>query len=131
MKYSLSPERYSRRLIAISGTSRARRPFSFDMVSVTSAMFSALRVSVPLKMMSSIDSARSERADCSPTTHLIASTTLDLPQPLGPSRAEIPSENSTFALSAKLLKPNISRLFRNTRAYLVPSWILLVEGGRY
>ena len=58
--------------------------------------------------------AQGLRADCSPTTHFIASTTLDLPQPLGPRRAEMPSENSIKVRSAKDLKPNISRLFRNT-----------------
>ena len=52
-------------------------------------------------------------ADCSPTTHFIASTTLDFPQPLGPRRAEIPSENSMVVLSAKDLNPMISRLFKN------------------
>ena len=39
--------------------------------------------------------------DCSPKTHLIASTTLLLPEPFGPTTQLIPSVNSRFILSAK------------------------------
>ena len=100
--------------MAISLTSRFNNPFSLLIVSVTSATLSAFRDSVPLKITSSIFSARSVFDACSPSTHFIASTTLLLPQPFGPSKAVIPSANSIRVLSANDLNPNISRLLRNT-----------------
>jgi len=88
------------------------------MVIATSATERARLLSVPLKMTSAIDSARRLFADCSPTTHFMASTILDLPQPFGPSSAEIPWENSMRTLSANDLNPNISRLFKYTKHFL-------------
>ena len=67
---------------------------SFAIVRVTSAVFKAGRRSVPLKITSSIFSARRFFEFRSAKTHLMASTTLDLPQPFGPKRAVIPSEKS-------------------------------------
>src|SRR5437773_11434859 len=63
------------------------------------------RVPEPLKMTSIICLPRRLLADCSPSTHLMASTTLLLPQPLGPTMHVIPGPNSNSVLSAKLLKP--------------------------
>ena len=42
---------------------------------------------------------------CSPSTQVIASTTLLLPQPLGPTMAVTPSSKPSSARSGKLLKP--------------------------
>src|SRR5271163_4423472 len=49
---------------------------------------------------------------CSPSTHLIASTTLDLPHPLGPTTAVIPGAKLIVVESRKDLKPSNSRLLR-------------------
>src|SRR5208282_385402 len=49
---------------------------------------------------------------CSPRTHRIASTTLDLPQPLGPTTAVIPGAKLIVVESRKDLKPSNSRLLR-------------------
>ena len=51
------------------------------------------------------------RTDCSPSTHLIASTTFDLPDPFGPTTTVMPSGNSNRVRSAKLLNPKSSRAF--------------------
>src|SRR4029077_6975891 len=69
---------------------------------------SGLRLSVPLKITSAISPPRSDLADCSPKTHLIASSRLDLPQPFGPTIAVTPSWKLKNVLSAKDLKPNNS-----------------------
>src|SRR5208282_1394535 len=49
---------------------------------------------------------------CSPSTHRIASTTFDLPQPLGPTTAVIPGAKLIVVESRKDLKPSNSRLLR-------------------
>ena len=53
----------------------------------TSAVAVGLRASLPLKMTSSIRSPRRLFALCSPITQVMASATLLLPQPLGPTMA--------------------------------------------
>ncbi len=75
------------------------------MVSLTSAKLSGLRVSLPLKMTLAISSPRSCFALRSPSTHLMASATLLLPEPLGPTSAERLSSNSKTVRSAKDLNP--------------------------
>src|SRR5262245_42070427 len=55
---------------------------------------------------------RRRRGDCSPITQRIASTTLDLPQPFGPTTAVMPSRNSSVVRSTKDLKPKSSRDLR-------------------
>src|SRR5689334_23115480 len=62
----------------------------------------------PLKMTSSISSPRTDLYDCVPRTHLMASTTLDLPQPLGPTTPVTPVVKSNAVRLAKDLKPHIS-----------------------
>ena len=116
MKYSLSPERYRRRLMDTSGRSSGSTSSWLDTRRLTSATPSGLRVSLPAKITSCMFSARRDFEDCSPRTHFMASTTLLFPQPLGPRRAATPSVNSIWTLSAKDLKPNISRVFKNTSA---------------
>ena len=71
----------------------------------TSAAAVGLRASLPLKITSSMRSPRRLLALCSPSTHVMASTTLLLPQPFGPTMAVTPSSNPSSARSGKLLKP--------------------------
>src|SRR6185436_4057181 len=59
-------------------------------------------------MTSSISSPRTDLYDCVPRTHLMASTTLDLPQPLGPTTPVTPVVKSNCVRLAKDLKPHIS-----------------------
>src|SRR5580698_6824366 len=49
---------------------------------------------------------------CSPSTHRMASTTLDLPHPLGPTTAVTPGAKLMLVCSKKDLKPTSSRLLR-------------------
>src|SRR5436190_20322754 len=82
------------------------------MVSDTSAIPIGLRPSVPLKMTSAISPPRSALADCSPNTQRIASDTLDLPHPLGPTMAVTPGWKFRHVLSAKDLKPKTVKFLR-------------------
>ena len=63
-------------------------------VSDTSAIPVALRSRVPAKITSSILIPRRLLADCSPSTHVIASEMFDFPHPFGPTIAAIPSPAS-------------------------------------
>src|SRR5437016_13555107 len=74
----------------------------------TSANPTGLRVSAPLKITSAISSPRSDLADCSPSAQRTASSTLDFPQPFGPTIAVTPSWKLKRVLSANDLKPNRS-----------------------
>src|SRR5262245_50556286 len=74
----------------------------------TSANPTGLRVSAPLKITSAISSPRSDLADCSPSAHFTESSTLDFPQPFGPTIAVTPSWKLKTVLSANDLKPNSS-----------------------
>ena len=75
-------------------------------VSVTSEMPMGGRLAVPLKMQSDMRSARSILWLCSPRTQEIASTTLDLPQPFGPTMQVIPLPlNVIGVFSQNDLKP--------------------------
>ena len=82
------------------------------------------RVLDPLKIMSAIFWPRNEREDCSPSTHLAASTTLLLPQPLGPTIHVTPGPNSKSTRSQKLLNPESVMRLRNmtpaTSLYPIP-----------
>src|SRR5690349_24391221 len=70
------------------------------MVSVTSARPSGGRPAVPAKITSSILPPRSDLAPCSPMTQLSASTTLDLPEPFGPTTHVIPGSNRRVVAEA-------------------------------
>ena len=59
-------------------------------------------------MTSTISLPRRLLTLCSPRTQRMASTTFDLPEPLGPTTTVMPGGNSKRVLSAKLLKPKIS-----------------------
>src|SRR5262245_57081311 len=67
------------------------------------------REAEPLKMTSVMSPPRRLLADCSPRAHLMASTTLLLPLPLGPMIPVRPSAKSKKVLSANDLKPTSSR----------------------
>src|SRR3954463_8973593 len=66
-------------------------------------------------MTSSIFPPRSALAPCSPSTQLMASTTLLLPEPFGPTTQVIPGSRRSVVAEAKDLKPFSVRLFRCTR----------------
>ena len=79
------------------------------MVMVTSAIPNGGRFVVPLKMQSAMRSARSDLWLCSPNTQEMASTTLDFPQPFGPTMHVVPEPlNVTTVRSQNDLKPTIS-----------------------
>src|ERR1700719_4144157 len=63
-------------------------------------------------MRSSMLLPRRRVGACSPRTHRIASTTLDLPHPLGPTTAVIPGAKPIVVESRNDLKPSNSRLLR-------------------
>src|SRR4051794_11161860 len=88
------------------------------MVRTTSARPSGGRPAVPAKMTSSILPPRSDLAPCSPITHASASTTLDLPEPLGPTTQVMPGSSCRVVADAKDLKPRRVRLFRCTQRTL-------------
>src|SRR5262245_21757836 len=84
------------------------------MVSVTSARASGARPAVPAKITSSILPPRRALAPCSPRPQAIASTTLDLPEPFGPTTQVIPGSSFSVVADAKDLKPLTVRLLRCT-----------------
>src|SRR5689334_22596478 len=84
------------------------------MVSCTSARPSGGRPDVPAKMTSSILPPRRLLAPCSPITHARASTTLDLPEPFGPTMQVMPGSSCMVVEDAKDLNPLRVRLFRYT-----------------
>src|SRR4051794_11226382 len=86
------------------------------MVSVTSARPSGGRPAVPAKMTSSLLPPRSALAPCPPKPQAIASTTFDLPEPLGPTTAVMPGSNRRVVAEAKDLKPFRVSDFRCTQA---------------
>src|SRR5690242_5828929 len=65
-------------------------------------------------MTSSILPPRSALAPCSPSTQAMASTTLDLPDPFGPTTHVMPGSNRSVVGVAKDLKPFKVRLLRCT-----------------
>src|ERR1700749_552706 len=87
-------------------------PSELSMVSATSARPSGGRPDVPAKMTSSILPPRRLLAPCSPMTHASASTTLDLPEPLGPTTHVMPGSSRSVVEDAKDLNPLRVRLFR-------------------
>src|SRR5712691_2893188 len=97
---------------ALSITKRAASASSgSSMVIVTSASPRGGRLVVPLKMQSAMRSARSDLWLCSPRTQEMASTTLDLPQPLGPTMHVVPLPLNVIAVrSQNDLKPIRSTL---------------------
>src|SRR5436305_14094800 len=89
-------------------------PSVLSTVRVTSARPSGGRPDVPAKITSSILPPRSALAPCSPRTQVIASTTLDLPEPLAPTTQVMPGSSFIVVADAKDLKPLTVRLLRCT-----------------
>ena len=116
MAYSEPPLRNIVRLIVTSAYSIGSAPSELSMVSSTSARPSGGRPDVPAKMTSSILPPRRDLAPCSPITQASASTTLDLPEPLGPTMQVMPGSSCNVVEDAKDLNPLRVRLFRYTRA---------------
>src|SRR6056297_2091127 len=86
--YSDPPLRNKVREIVTSENSMGRAPSVLSIVRATSARPSGARPEVPEKMTSSILPPRRLLAPCSPITQDSASTTLDLPEPLGPTAGD-------------------------------------------
>src|SRR3954468_5462083 len=91
------------------------------MVRLTSARPSGGRPAVPAKMTSSILPPRRLLAPCSPITQLKASTTLDLPDPFGPTTQVMPGSRRSVVAEANDLKPRIVRVFRCTSGRSPPA----------
>src|SRR5215212_7328824 len=136
ISYSLSPDRNIRRVIETSVYSIGSAPSELSIVNVTSARPSGARPEVPAKMTSSIFPPRSALAPCSPSTQLMASTTLLLPEPFGPTTQVIPGSRRSVVAEAKDLKPFSVRLFRCTRTpptgrpLLFRGWAQAIEPPR-
>src|SRR5665213_3097387 len=114
MEYSESPERKRVRVIVTSAMSADSLPELLSMVRETSARPRAGRLAVPMKMTSSILAERTVRGPCAPSTQATASTTFDLPLPLGPTTTVTPGSKTRVAGSANDLNPLRVRAFRNT-----------------
>src|SRR6187455_3044582 len=110
--YSLPPLRNMIRVMVTSAYSMGSAPSELSMVRDTSARPSGGRPVVPAKMTSSILPPRSDLAPCSPMTQARASTTLDLPEPLGPTMQVMPGSSCSVVEEAKDLNPLRVRLFR-------------------
>src|SRR4051794_34835078 len=121
MAYSEPPLRNIVRLMVTSAYSIGSAPSELSMVSWTSARPSGGRPDVPAKMTSSILPPRSDLAPCSPITHASASTTLDLPEPLGPTMHVMPGSSWSVVEEAKDLNPLRVRLFRYKVRLLGPA----------
>src|SRR3954454_7960143 len=114
MAYSEPPLRNIVRLMVTSAYSIGSAPSVLSMVSCTSARPSGGRPEVPAKMTSSILPPRSDFAPCSPITQARASTTLDLPDPFGPTMQVIPGSSCRVVADANDLNPRSVRLLRYT-----------------
>src|ERR1700761_590812 len=114
ISYSLAPSRNIRRVIDTSEYSIGNALSELPMLTVTSARPNGARDEVPAKMTSSILPPRNVLAPCSPITQARASTTLDLPEPLGPTTAVMPGSKRRVVGEAKDLKPFSVRLLRYT-----------------
>ncbi len=112
MAYSDSPDRNRVRVIVTSLNSIGRTPSLLSIVSATSARPSAAFFAVPAKMTSFIVWLRTALGFWAPSTQAMASTTFDLPDPLGPTTTVTPGSSSSAAWSANDLKPLIDNVFR-------------------
>ena len=112
--YSDPPLRNIVREMVTSEYSIGSAPSELSMVSATSARPSGGRPAVPAKMTSSILPPRSDLAPCSPITQARASTTLDLPEPLGPTTQVTPGSRFRVVAEANDLNPRRVRLLRCT-----------------
>ena len=95
-----------------------RRPSLLSMVKSTCARPKGARPEVPAKMTSAIFAPRSVFAPCSPITHAKASTTLDFPEPFGPTTQVIPGSRRRVVALAKDLNPLSESVLRCTNLSL-------------
>src|SRR5450432_4003618 len=102
------------RLSVTSVYSIGSAPSVLSIVSETSARPSGGRPEVPAKMTSSIFPPRKLLGPCSPITQASASTTLDLPEPFGPTTQVMPGSRRSVVADANDLKPRRVRDFRYT-----------------
>src|SRR5204862_3383848 len=107
-RYSLWPERDSRRVTRTSWYAIGSVPSVLLTTRETSATFTGRRPVEPWKITSSILPPRNRRGDCSPSTQRTASEMFDLPQPLGPTMAVTPASNGSSTVPANDLKPDSS-----------------------
>src|SRR4029450_11478143 len=112
MAYSDPPLRNIVREMVTSEYSIGSAQLELSIVSPTSARPSGARPEVPAKITSSIFPPRNVLAPCSPITQLSASTTLDLPEPLGPTTQVIAGSKLRVVADAKDLNPRKLRLLR-------------------
>ncbi len=102
------PSRLTRRRMEISAKaaySPTRELSELSKISSMLAWATGLRVLEPLKMTSVIDSPRRFLAELSPITQRTASMMFDLPQPLGPTTADMLLGKLTVVGSTKDLNP--------------------------
>ena len=109
-RYWPSPPRKIRRPIVMRPSSAFSTLPSVRKVRLTSAIPRGLRWPLPLNMTSSMELPRSDLGLCSPSTQVMASARLLLPQPFGPTIAVMPRANRLVTGSTKVLKPLTSRL---------------------
>ena len=83
-------------------------------------MLRAGRDTDPPKITSSISPPRTFLADVSPMAQRIASTRLDLPQPLGPTIPVVPRSITTSVGSTNDLKPESRTLVNCSKAVTRP-----------
>src|SRR5690625_2286082 len=114
MAYSLPPFLNKVREMVTSVYSIGKTPSELSIVNETSALPNRGRDEVPAKMTSAILPPRRLLAPCSPITHARASTTLDFPEPLGPTTQVIPGSKCNVVADANDLNPRRVRLFRYT-----------------
>ena len=99
-------------MIVTSEKSIGRTPSALSIVTETSARPRGARPEVPAKITSSIFPPRKDFAPCSPITQESASTTFDLPDPLGPTTQVMPCSKFKVVEEAKDLNPFRLILFR-------------------
>src|SRR5712691_5514657 len=107
-RYSLCPERESRRVTTTSWYAIGSVPSELSNTRETSATLTGRRPVEPWKITSSIFPPRSRRGDCSPRTQRTASEIFDLPHPFGPTMAVTPASNGSSTVPANDLKPDSS-----------------------
>src|SRR3989344_6986868 len=104
----------SSRALSVNGCG-ARR-WALSMVSWTSAWLRGGRLAAPAKITSSMPWPRMALAELAPMTQRRLSSTLDLPQPLGPTMPVRPGSMWNSVGSTKDLNPTSLRRWNCTRA---------------
>ena len=112
MKYPVSPLLYNFLVTVTSLYSIGSLPSELSITIDASANPKDFLFCVPAKITSSAFAPLRDFILCSPSTHLILSEILLLPDPFGPITAVIPGLNSKTVLSAKDLNPCNSSLFK-------------------